>query len=88
MLMTLIDGRDAARWGHTETLVVRSTSSGSEAGAWNTKAGFKGVMWIVSHLSEAASVQTHIDGRFEVIEYVQEVLRRRVEYQISQVRPC
>lgn len=88
MLMTLIDGRDAAWWRHTESLVVRSTSSGSEARARNTEAGFKGVMWIVSHLSEAASVQTHVDGRFEVIEYVQEVLRRRVEYQISQVTKC
>lgn len=68
VLMSLIDGRDAARWSHTETLVVRSTSSGSEAGARNTKTGFKGVMRIVSHLSKAASVQTHVDGTFEVIE--------------------
>ena len=73
MLMTLIDSRDAARWSHTETLAVRSTSSGSKARARNTKAGFKGVMWIVGHLSEPASVQTHVDGRFEVIEYVQKV---------------
>ena len=73
MWMTLIDSRDAARRGHTETLVERSTSSRSKARARNTKAGFKGVMRIVSHLSEAASVQTHVDGRFVVIEYVQEV---------------
>ena len=72
MLMTLTDSRDTARWGNTETLAVRSTSPGSKARARNTKAGFKGVMWIVSHLSEAASVQTHVDGRVE-IEYVQKV---------------
>ena len=73
MLMTLTDSRDAARWGDTETLAVRSTSSGSKARARNTKAGFKRVMRIVSHLSEPASVQTHVDGRFEVIGYVQKV---------------
>lgn len=73
MLMTLIDSRDAARWGHTETLIERSTSSRSKARARDTKAGFKGVMRIVSHLSEAASVQTHVDSRVEVIEYVQKL---------------
>ena len=74
MLMTLADRRDAGRWGDTETLAVRSTSSRRKPRSWNTKSSLERVVCIVSHLSEAASVQTHVDGCLEGAEYVQEVL--------------
>lgn len=76
--MTLADRRDTGRWGDAETLAMTSTSSRRKARSRDTKPSLERVMWIVSHLSESASVQTHVDGslfgRGGLTECVQEVL--------------
>ena len=60
ILLLFGDGGDAGWWCHAKTLGVRC-SSGGKARAWDSETSIEGVVGLVSYLSKAASVETHID---------------------------
>ncbi len=59
MLVSLFDGGDVGGRGHAEMLDLRC-SSATKARPRKANAMLKGVMGVVSHLSEATGVETHV----------------------------
>ena len=60
-LLGLVDGRDVAGRSNTKSFDMRSLSTGGKPRSWNTETICEGVVVVVSNLSEAASVYTHVD---------------------------